>query len=113
MILHNFGKGSKRPTLSISQKIYILSLSNPEGFLKFWSRNTRDEVTRLSREKKRVRKSFAPTRVSPFFNIEIHICNKYQITTMWIIYDKLYEPLEMFRREVDEKVRKKKKRAIC
>ena len=32
---------------------------------------------------------------------------------MWIIYDKLYEPLEMFRREVDEKVRKKKKRAIC
>lgn len=55
-----------------------------------------------------MRESFAPSRVSPYFNIEIHICNKYQITTLWIIYDKLYEPLEMFRREVDEKERKRK-----
>lgn len=32
--------------------------------------------------------------------------------TLWIIYDKLYEPLEMFKREVDEKERKRKGQSV-
>lgn len=91
----------------LKKYIYIIA-KQPLGIFKILvAKHARRGYPSLSRENAR-EKIFRAIACFPYFNIEIYICNKYQITTLWIIYDKLYEPLEMFRREGDEKERKRK-----